>query len=94
MDFRKETLKKIKSLLRLHRKGLTITDIAEKLHLNRNSTAKYLEILLISGEVNMNTIGPAKVYTFSQKMPISAILKFSLLFSASVSAIVRPANSF
>lgn len=77
MDSRKETIKKIKSLLRIHRNGLTITDIAEKLHLNRNSTAKYLEILLISGDVNLNTIGPAKVYTVSQKMPISAMLKFS-----------------
>lgn len=77
MDTRQETIKKIKSLLRLHRNGLTITDIAEKLRLNRNSTAKYLEILLISGEVNLNTYGPAKVYTFSQKMPISAMLKFS-----------------
>jgi len=77
MDTRQKTIRKIKKLLRLHPKGLTISDLAEKLELNRNSTAKYLEILLISGEVNMNTIGPAKVYTFSQKMPISAILKFS-----------------
>lgn len=77
MDTRHETIKKIKSLLRLHRNGLTITDIAEKLRLNRNSTAKYLEILLISGDVNLNTFGPAKVFTFSQKMPVSAMLKFS-----------------
>ena len=77
MDTRQETIKKIKSLLRVHHNGLTISDIAQKLHLNRNSTAKYLEILLISGEVNLNTFGPAKVYTFSQKMPISAMLKFS-----------------
>jgi PAS domain S-box-containing protein len=77
MDTRHETIKKIKSLLRIHRNGLTITDIAEKLRLNRNSTAKYLEILLISGDVNLNTFGPAKVFTFSQKMPVSAMLKFS-----------------
>ena len=70
-------MKKIKSLLRLHRNGLTITDIAEKLRLNRNSAAKYLEILLISGDVKLNTFGPAKVYTFSHKMPVSAMLKFS-----------------
>ena len=57
--------------------GLTITDIAQKLLLNRNSTAKYLEILLISGDVNLNTYGPAKVYTISQRMPISALVKFS-----------------
>jgi PAS domain S-box-containing protein len=80
MDTRHETIKKIKSLLRFHRNGLTITDIAEKLRLNRNSTAKYLEILLISGEVNLNNFGPAKVYTYSQKMPVSAMLKFSADF--------------
>jgi len=77
MDTRQETIKKIKSLLRAHQNGLTISDIAQKLHLNRNSTAKYLEILLISGDVNLNTFGPAKVYTFTHKMPISAMLKFS-----------------
>ena len=77
MDTRQKTIRKIKKLLRSHRNGLTITDLAEKIKLNRNSTAKYLEILLISGEVKLNTIGPAKVYTFSQKMPISAMLKFS-----------------
>jgi|APFre7841882630_1041343.scaffolds.fasta_scaffold183238_1 response regulator of citrate/malate metabolism len=45
MDPRQETIEKIKNLLRFHRNGLTITDIAKKLRLNRNSTAKYLEIL-------------------------------------------------
>jgi len=77
MDSRQETIKKIKSLLRSHRNGLTITDISQKLLLNRNSIAKYLEILLISGDVNLNTYGPAKVYTISQRMPISAMVKFS-----------------
>jgi len=77
MDCRQETIKKIKSLLRSHRNGLTITDISQKLLLNRNSTAKYLEILLISGDVNLNTYGPAKVYTISHRMPISALVKFS-----------------
>lgn len=70
-------LKKIQVLLRSHHKGLTITDISKKLRLNRNSTAKYLDILLISGDVALNSYGPAKVYTFSHKMPLSAMLKFS-----------------
>ena len=77
MDNRSEPQKKILTLLRLNRNGLTITDIANKLKLNRNSTAKYLEILLISGEVALNAYGPAKVYTISHKMPVSAMLKFS-----------------
>jgi PAS domain S-box-containing protein len=77
MDNRPDVLKRITALLRLHRSGLTITDISHKLKLNRNSVAKYLEILLISGDVNLNTFGPAKVYTISRKMPLSAVLKFS-----------------
>jgi PAS domain S-box-containing protein len=72
-----EPLKKIQILLRSHRNGLTITDIAKKLSLNRNSTAKYLDILLISGDVTLNAYGPAKVYTLSHKMTVSAMLKFS-----------------
>lgn len=72
-----EPLKKIQILLRSHRKGLTITDISRKLCLNRNSTAKYLDMLLISGDVALSSFGPAKVYTFSHKMPLSAMLKFS-----------------
>ncbi len=80
MDIRPEPQKKILTLLKLHRNGLTITDIANKLKLNRNSTAKYLEMLLISGEVALNSYGPAKVYTISHKMPVSAMLKFSADF--------------
>jgi PAS domain S-box-containing protein len=72
-----EPLKRIQILLRSHRKGLTITEIAKKLGLNRNSTAKYLDILLISGEVALNAYGPAKVYTISNKMTVSAMLRFS-----------------
>ncbi len=77
MENQSEPLKRIQILLRSHRKGLTITEIARKLGLNRNSTAKYLDMLLISGDVTLNSYGPAKVYTFSRKMPISAMLKFS-----------------
>lgn len=77
MVAREETITKIKNLLRFHRNGLTITDIAKKLRLNRNSTAKYLEILQISGDVDLDTYGPAKVYTLSRRVPISAMLRFS-----------------
>lgn len=77
VDNQPEPLKKILILLRSHRKGLTITEIAKNLKLNRNSTAKYLDILLISGEVALNSYGPAKVYTISNKMTVSAMLRFS-----------------
>jgi predicted transcriptional regulator len=42
---------RIKILLQPHPKGLTITEISSRLKMNRNSVAKYLEVLLISGQV-------------------------------------------
>lgn len=69
--------KRIKTLLKFYHKGLIITEIARKLSLNRNSVAKYLEILLITGQVEVRVIGMAKVYTLSQRVPLSAMLGFS-----------------
>lgn len=73
----RENLNRILSLLKLHRKGLTITEISKKIKINRNSVAKYLEILLLSGRVEMATVGVAKVFSISHRVPISAMLSFS-----------------
>jgi PAS domain S-box-containing protein len=45
--------------------------------MNRNQVAKYLDMLLISGQVEMQIIGAAKVYFLSHRVPISAMLEFS-----------------
>ena len=47
------------------------------MEMNRNLVAKYLDILLISGQVEMQVIGAAKVYFLSHRVPISSILEFS-----------------
>ena len=67
----------IKRILREYPRGLTISDISQRIKLNRNSVAKYLEVLLASGQVEMRPYGPAKVYCLSHRVPISAILSFS-----------------
>jgi len=72
-----EKITRIKRLLKSRPKGLTISDISQILKLNRNSVAKYLEILLITGQVEMRLYGNAKVYTLSQRVPISSMLKFA-----------------
>lgn len=56
---------------------MTVTDIARKIHINRNSVAKYLDILLISGHAEMVTFGPAKVFFPSSRIPLSALLNFT-----------------
>jgi PAS domain S-box-containing protein len=56
---------------------MTVTDIAREIHINRNSVAKYLDILLISGHAEMVTFGPAKVFFPSSRIPLSAVLNFT-----------------
>jgi len=71
-----EAITRVKQLIRHHPRGLTITEIARHLHLNRNVVAKYLDILLISGNVEMKQYGSAKVYTLSHRIPLTAMLSF------------------
>lgn len=67
----------IKHTLRGHPRGMTISQLAARLRMNRNLLAKYLDVLLFSGFVDMQVTGTAKVYYLSQRIPISAMLEFS-----------------
>jgi PAS domain S-box-containing protein len=72
-----EQLSKIRKVLKANPRGMTVSQISKEIDLNRNSVAKYLEVLLISGHVEMRSYGPAKVFFLSQRVPISAMLDFS-----------------
>ena len=72
-----EKITRIKQILKWRPRGMTISDLSSQMKLNRNLIAKYLEILLISGQVEMQEIGPAKVFFLSQRVPISTMLEFS-----------------
>jgi len=68
---------RIREILRTHRKGLTIAEIARLLDLNRISTSKYLNMLLASGQAEMRVHGPARVFYPSQRVPLATILNMS-----------------
>lgn len=51
--------------------GVSIVDISRKCGLNRNSVAKYLNILVTLGQAEMQVVGPAKVYHLSSRVPFS-----------------------
>jgi PAS domain S-box-containing protein len=72
-----ERINLIKQILKWHPRGITISNLTTKMKLNRNLVAKYLDMLLISGQVEMMTVGVAKVYFLSQRVPVSAMLEFS-----------------
>ena len=67
----------IKELLKKNPEGMSVTDISKALNKNKNTIGRYLDILLISGHVDMRTYGKAKVFTLSQRLPLSAMLSYS-----------------
>ena len=73
----REKVDRLKQILKWHPRGMTISDLATKMDTNRNLVAKYLDMLLISGQVDMQVIGAAKVYFLSHRVPISSMLEFS-----------------
>ena len=58
-------------------RGMSVSDIAAAVGVNRNTVSRYLDILLVSGQVEMKAYGKAKVFYLSQRVPISAMLNFS-----------------
>jgi PAS domain S-box-containing protein len=72
-----EELSQIKTILKNNPKGMTVSDISREININRNSVAKYLDVLLISGHVEMLTFGPAKVFFPSSRIPLTALLSFT-----------------
>jgi PAS domain S-box-containing protein len=77
MENYNQELDQIKRVLRGTSKGLTVTEIAHHIQINRNSVAKYLDILRTSGLVEMKAVGSAKIYTLTKRIPISSILSLS-----------------
>ena len=72
-----ELLAGVRTLLKSNPKGMSVSDIAAGLGMNRNSTAKYLDILSVGGQIEMRAFGPAKVYFLSQRAPLGAILNYT-----------------
>ncbi len=67
---------KIKQELKWHPGGITISALSSKMKLNRNLVAKYLDLLLISGQVSITITGTAKVYSLSRRVPLNELLNF------------------
>ena len=56
---------------------MEIKTISNEIGVNRNSVAKYLDVLSVAGKVKMKTKGRSKIYQLSPRVPISGILDFS-----------------
>ncbi len=77
MVLKREIARQILALLEENPSGLSVTDIARSVRVNRNTAGRYLENLLISGKAEMHRSGMSKVYVPSKRVPISAVLSIS-----------------
>ncbi len=63
----------IRQLLQKSPAGMTITEISTTLGMHRNTTAKYLDMLVATGEIDRKRMGPAKAYFPSRRVPVRAL---------------------
>lgn len=77
MALSREITAQIKDLLEKNPQGLSITDIVKSISINRNTAGRYLESLLVSGQVEMRHFGMAKIYSLSERLPVSSVLSIS-----------------
>lgn len=77
MDSYAAELSRVIEILKENPRGLSVSDIAARISVNRNTVSRYLDMLRISGQVDMRMYGKAKVFFISQRAPISAMINFS-----------------
>jgi PAS domain S-box-containing protein len=89
MALRREITARITDLLRQNPQGLSITEIVRSGGINRNTAGRYLDNLLVSGQVEMRHFGMAKIYSLSQRLPVSSVLSISSEFVMQLDASLR-----
>lgn len=89
MAISRDISEKIKDLLRENPQGLSITAIVEILPINRNTASKYLDTLLVTGQVEMRHFGMAKIYSLSQRISVTSVLSLSSEYVLQVDQYLR-----
>ncbi|MDD1729884.1 MAG: PAS domain S-box protein, partial [Methanospirillum sp.] len=64
----------IRDILQTHTKGLSIEEISTCLSISRTTTAKYLNAMEQTGQIESRPYGPAKVYTLVERVPVNNLL--------------------
>jgi PAS domain S-box-containing protein len=80
MAINRDITEQIKDLLKDHPEGISITDIVKAVPVNRNTASRYLDTLLVTGQVEMRHFGMAKLYSLTRRLPVSSVLSISSEF--------------
>jgi len=77
MERYQKALTTIKKILSDNPRGLSIQEIAAHIKTNRNSVAKYLDVLVMTGTVETRKYGTARVFFPTKRVPTSSLMDFS-----------------
>lgn len=66
----------IEEVLRSNPEGLTISDISQILSMSRNTIGKYLELMSLSGVVDIRMSGKAKIFYLAPRVPFANIFHY------------------
>lgn len=89
MALSREIIAQIRDILSKNPQGLNITDIVREVKINRNTAGKYLDKMLVSGQVEMRHFGMAKIYALAHRVPLSAVLSISSEFIMQLDSSLR-----
>ncbi|MBN1166703.1 MAG: PAS domain S-box protein [Methanospirillaceae archaeon] len=67
----------IENLLKENPRGMTVSEISQELSMSRNTVGKYLELMYLSGKVEVRVVGKAKLYYLSSRVPVTQLLNYS-----------------
>ena len=69
-----DELARIRDILKQAPHGMSVTEIARALNKNNHSVGRYMDNLLVSGQVEMRLYGKAKVFTLSSRVPMDSLM--------------------
>lgn len=68
---------RVRDLLKINPKGLTIEEVARKLNVNHATAAKHLNSLLLSGQADRRALGPAKLFSPIHRLTLTTMISLS-----------------
>jgi len=71
---------KILDILKNSPHGMSVREIARIINKNKHSVGRYLEVLQVSGQVEMRMFGKAKVFSAANRIPLDLLMNFSREF--------------
>ena len=69
MDVDRNALARIKDLLKGRPRGMNVTEISREMGMNRQSAAKYLEMMVMSGHVDVRAMARLKFISCPRACP-------------------------